>query len=400
MCNDVFLSYDEKLKNSIKIADELDRFFKSWEVTCHVIRKAEIKGDISSYINETISKSNWFIHIFTDNPNMSPWMKKELDMFKYIHHNKLKEETAMWAAIFTPQYKMNEIYNNDSVIQHEIIAGKRDCISISNRQKLKNLLCSILVDKEKLLKKHGEVKIPDFGIKIESIPDERDKINFEKLKEFINNFHDSYEGGLECIYRDKNVAMKRILLHFEKLKQDDCVKMLGFTLRRYVHNKDRDGNDNYPGQLFTEALNSQGCKAKLLLLHEECFAMHERSKIESPEEYDENDLSGTILYSDRNDVIKYCVDNKWYSKNRNGDQNIVSIKKYCTPYIGIVLFNEKAFVELYHLGKDPEAISESKKTICGEVPVLVFKKGTTFYKIFESHFDNIWENADWVEISS
>ena len=66
--------------------------------------------------------------------------------------------------------------------------------------------------------------------------------------------------------------------------------------------------------------------------------------------------------------------------------------QYQTPYVGMVLFDDIIFVEIYHLGNDGEKSEE--KTICGRVPVMVVRNESPFYKLFSTHFERVWEESD------
>lgn len=64
-------------------------------------------------------------------------------------------------------------------------------------------------------------------------------------------------------------------------------------------------------------------------------------------------------------------------------------KKYQTPYVGLVIFDDMLLVEIYHLGDDGE--EKLDKNICGRVPVLFIRAGTSFYNLFKSHFEQVWK---------
>jgi hypothetical protein len=163
------------------------------------------------------------------------------------------------------------------------------------------------------------------------------------------------------------------------------VKMLGFTLNRFVvPNKIRRKNKKNErtfdiGGAIKKAIEENGAKVRLLLLKRTCSAATERIKIESEGEPQEN----IILLNDSVEVENYWKD----TLSEKG----IELKYYETPYAGMVIFDDEAFIELYHLGSKIK-----DQNICGHVPILKVKKldeEEALYEMFESHFENVWEAA-------
>ena len=58
-----------------------------------------------------------------------------------------------------------------------------------------------------------------------------------------------------------------------------------------------------------------------------------------------------------------------------------------TPYAGLILFEDEAYVEIYHIS---ERIQD--RGICGQVPILILKRRSekALFELFESHFKSVW----------
>ncbi|MCX5886333.1 MAG: hypothetical protein NT096_10565 [Proteobacteria bacterium] len=369
----IFISYHEGIPESRKIAVELEQFFKKWGHRCKLIIHSRTTKVTEDAIMEELGKSTWLLQLFTTDPESSKWMERERLWFEGKHHGKLNLKDAI-KVLFTKDTPREDSSFNNLNAQAEL--GKLHLIQIDDPDQAQKTLSSIVFDKYFEDDQIGDIVLPECCRK----PPDPDEIQLQALELFINNFRQANRRGLVSVYPDKWRTLDQIKSHLEQLNNGDSVRMMGFTLHRYVVSDVK--KEGGTGKYFKAAIN-RGATARLLLLDQNCPAAIERVKIENPEK----DFPNTVFYNDSVEV------NNSYKEEKYRD--CVLRKFYKTPYVGLVLFKDEIFVELYHLGHDGEKDkSGMKETICGRVPVLVIKKDSPFYKLFDSHFERVWEIAE------
>ncbi|MBI4825208.1 MAG: toll/interleukin-1 receptor domain-containing protein [Nitrospirae bacterium] len=373
----VFISFHEENNKSAYIADELKKFFTDWKVIHHIVKdKITIKNP-GKIILESIRASDCFLQIFTDS-SRSEWMKKE---WAWAKDQKMERDGAFNIIVLTTSYcDKNEDFTKE--IKNIKKAGYR-VERIDEEDKARNILSGILVNYKKLLKdQHGKIELPDF-CKTQA---EKEQIELGHVGEFIMNFIGAYKRGLKSVYPDRKSIINLLEKRLRRLRNDGGeVKMLGLALRRYTipsedEVKEDEGN---VGQLFWDAINDESNRsnARLLLLKLECDSAKERIKIESPDAMTEDE--SRLFKASKKVQQKYV-----------GHRN-VKIGYYYTPYVGMVIFEDEAYVELYHLGTQIK-----DKAICGHVPIMLIKKNPDegLYELFDSHFENVWINSKQVNL--
>jgi len=383
--NAIFISYHEKNRKSVEIADQLRRFFESWKRPCKQVAFNRDKRVPRTQILEDLASSCTLLQVFTSDAEASKWMEYERAAFEGMRVGfDLRDSVKV---LYTSETHKN-IFGDETVlsswneIQSHAAAGLLDLVKIDDEAEASRLLVSILFDGTHSPKQpEAKLLLPECCCPPKQ-PAEPDINELKSLKDFLFNYIDAYDLGLMCVYRDKDEAMDQIKHRLKELKDGELVRMMGFTLHRYVHPlrpKDKQGT----GVVFEQAIKN-GAIARILLLDRESDAARERMKIESPEEY-KKDISEAVLYRDSEAVETYYRGKELYGGR-------IEIFYYQTPYVGMVLFENCIFVEIYHLGEDPMDVTKNA-TICGKVPVLRIKENSQFYRIFNSHFERQYKIA-------
>lgn len=371
----IFISYKEGDNRSEKIVDQLTNFFNAWEKIESVpVAKTETTDPPEEVIEKKLNKATYLIQILNNEEGTSKWMLKEWKKAESLSFaaKRYKDPKGIRKPIALYTNRLDLHSRSNQFIKEAGASGNRRTINI-DKQNPSPTLIGILVETGRLPVKHGEITVPDFCKK----PHDLDEVNLKALIDFIENFRYAQNRGLVSVYPDNKASLERLKPRLKNIKKNETIRMVGFTLNRYVH----PDNEKGIGNIFYSAIKKEGVKAQLLLLNPYCSAAKERMKIESNVDIDrDGSIEDAILFKHNRGVAKY------YSNNGH-----VDIKYYKTPYVGMVLFDDIIFVELYHLGHDGE--SKKEKTICGRVPVLVIKKPSPFYNLFDSHFANLWENA-------
>lgn len=371
----VFISYKDDDNRSKKIVDQLVKFFIAWEnIESVPVSRAETTAPPKEVIAKELGEAAYLIQILNNKEGPSKWMVVEWEQAESLsvatETYKLQEGIRTPIALYTNKIDLNS--QSYQFIKNAKASGNKRVINI-DKQDPSPTLIGILVETGRLPRKHGGITVPDFCKK----PQDPDEVNLKALIDFIDNFRYAQNRGLVSVYPDNKASLERLKPRLKNIEENETIRMVGFTLNRYVY----PDNEKGIGNIFYSAIKKEGVKAQLLLLNPYCSAAKERMKIESNVDIDRDDsIEDAILYKHNRAVAKY------YSNNGH-----VDIKYYKTPYVGMVLFDDIIFVELYHLGHDGE--SKKEKTICGRVPVLVIKKPSPFYNLFDSHFANLWENA-------
>jgi len=360
----IFLSYHEKSLKSSLIVNQLEEFFKSWKISCHHIKWQETTSPPEPIIIEALKKSDYFIQIFTDKPGLSKWMITEWTTWNLLISGLSPKKFQINPIVFYTKDTNFDIKAFDEIRIHRD-TGKLRVVQIDNSDEAEPTLLGILKETGSLPRRHGKICLPECCEK----NDGPKGIQVHHLNRFLKNFYDASHKGLECVYPDRKAAWQSLIDRITILQKNEEVRFIGFTLKRYVHPSHQDGI----GEKFESAIRHENVTAKFLILDRYCRAAVERSKIESKGEKHLNSL----LFRDNKDVYDY------WKKEKN-----VEIRFYRSPYAGMVLFNDLAFVELYHLGDDI-----ADENMCGHVPILQIRGDNPFYLIFERHFNNIWKNS-------
>lgn len=370
----IFISYKHDEERSFNIANQLSSFFNEWErITCRLIENEESTVPASDLISQKLEDADYLIQIINKRNGPSVWMKTEWDAAGTMA-GLTKEKMHKPIAFYTNIVNLND--NNCEYLKTALTTQKNKIINIDT-QNAGPTIIGILVETGRLSPKHGGVTVPDFCLK----HNDPDEIALKALYEFIGNFHHAHKRGLLGVYPNKDKAMERLAPMLEKIADGDTIKMIGFTLHRFVHPDHNDGI----GKSFLKAIEKENVKAQLLIINPDCSAAQERMKVES--KIIDGNYTEAILSIDSKDVVSYYKHEKFNNK--------VEIKYYRTPYSGIVILDDILFLECYHLGHD--GIEDDGKTICGRVPVMFFKKGSPFYELYNSHFTRLWERGEVVD---
>ncbi len=364
----VFISYKSDDDRSVEIKDQLEEFFNNWGLECKPVDRIENIDPPKIIIDTELRTSHYLIQIFNRQEKPSPWMRKEWDEAQNFH--KYGENMRMLAAFYTTETPIdNESFRRYVTDRNR---GEKRIINIDKEKKnAETTIQGIVINAGVLNKTHGKIILPDFCY----FPQDPSDISLEAFEDFIECFRDAYEKGLSKVYPDKDKPTAWIVKRLRSMKDGEKVRMLGFTLNRFIYPENKRGI----GDVFEQVLSTHDCKAELLIFDRDCQAAHDRMKIETYGDYKKGPKY-TLLYKDNENVEKYYSKKKW--KDR------ITIKKYSTPYMGMVIFNDMILVEIYHLGDDGE--EKTDKNICGRVPLLFIQGDTPFYKLFESHFERVW----------
>jgi len=353
----MFISYKESDNESINIAKQLRIYLEPWGIECVIIKNKSYEGenDVKKIIFAELGRSNYFLQILASMPR-SDYMQIEW-------------ETAQ------AQYNLGLI--KKPIVLHTDIVDNfgRGCdyhaTRIGDEDGIQALLKGML--KHKFYMQPRKLYLPECFRRKKR--DERIVFNnIDELLKYLENFKDVHDRGLERIYPSSKSIIERIENKFIELSKQPKkeVRLLGFTLKRFVI----PDEDKPIGKAFKAAID-EGATAKLLLLDRECQAARERTSIESPDKPHKDSL----LVTDNQKVVREYTHDEYKGK--------VDIRYYETPYFGMVLFEDEAFVETYNLGT--EISGESlKEGFCGKVPIMLIRRGCDLYPLFESHFENVW----------
>lgn len=356
----IFFSYEEGNQNSRDIVERVRKFFESWRVTCHVVREHVSGQAPRDEIKRLIlQESDVFLQVFGDDFKITEWMRTE------VHW----AETATRVE-WPPAVLFTERTRHDARFRELKEPGTWPMYQIDDPEKARVFLTSMLVKLGRLGKNPGKIELPSWCRR-------ESGIQLDALEEFIRSFRGSHERGLKSVYTERADAVRKALLPRMERFEDKggMVRMAGFTLKRFVHPEEE------LGEIFQRALEGKG-KARLLALDPMCSAAVERARIESPgRKHPQKSLLGIDG--------KKVRDHYFPKKRARYLPETLDYRYYKTPYVGLVVFDDEAFVELYHLGQQV-----GDKGICGKVPVLLFGRRDEedcFYNLVSSHFDNLWE---------
>ncbi|HEX5736838.1 MAG TPA: hypothetical protein VF131_28660 [Blastocatellia bacterium] len=367
---DVFLSYYSGNNKSIEIKNKLAEFLKDWKIKYFDFTEAQTLGSPEDHTLDNLKRARFFLQIFTDHNNSREWMREEWVAAKFF----------LRTSGF-PMERIVILHTNQTDLKHRTFNQLRGWLewlripkyNLDDEKQVQNCLYAILIETGRIIhEKHGEVRMPTFT----QPPVVAERITLEVVEEFISNFKDVSKKGLERFYADREELTPRLEKKLKELKDSrGLIRMLGFTLNDYVFPK-KEGL----GTLFRSAIKNHA-KARLLLLDRNCKAARDRAKIESPGiKYEQSKF-----YTDSEPVCAL------YSQEPD-----VEIRHYDTPYLGLIICEDEAFVEIYHLGKKKG--DEGKKEdqeICGHVPIWVVRNDGKhgLYQLFESHFEEVWSRS-------
>ena len=373
----IFISFHEGIPESLDIAHQLQEFFKGWGRECSLVMSQKKKAPPEKTIHEELMRTSIFLQLFTVDPEPSDWMKEEMSLFGYEigRRNPSPHRGDVVKYLYT-QDTVNALetdggpdrFSHFRSIQTQTKEGRLHLVRIDQPEDAQRLLSAILFEDRYPGKDFGDIVLPECCRQDTALD-----YKLQDLRTFLGNFVDAYERGLKGVFAVREKAQRQIEAALHSLKPKEMARMIGFTLRSYV-DPDKGGT----GRAF-EAAMGRGAEARLLLLNPNSQAGRQRMAIESPGV----PSNKTTLCQDSQEVAKKYAGDEWKEK--------VKIRYYSTPYFGMVLFPDRAFVEIYHLGHDGEKEEEGKgELICGRVPIMVLQKGTPFYRLFASHFDSIW----------
>lgn len=386
----IFISYKEDNEKSAEIALELREFFKRWGQDCELVAYSISNSPPKNEIRDKIKSSKYMLQLLTTDRKISDWMQWERDTFETVLSYDDNDPTT-FGKRFKVLHTAETDFNSEEFSDIRALAkeGLLSLIPIDNEIKAQKLFKSIIFN-DLSFKSTGEICLPECckpkaSSKIHKKKLGPDRFRIDDAYKYLKNFRIANSKGLKSVHPDNNSARNQIIEKIQQLKTGESVSLVGFTLHRYTH------PDRTVGSEFVKAIKDRGAKAKLLLINRNCRAADERMRIESSEEYYTN-KEHAILFDDNVKVETYYRNNNFF----NGQ---VELKFYSTPYSGVVIFEDLIFVEIYHLGDDEENLVDDNEnlepinTICGRVPVLVIEKGSPFYRIFSSHFDQLWDSA-------
>lgn len=369
--NKLFISYHEKESDSMNIAKQLENFFGlgGWGLDCQLVKYSEKTQPPRDIIRRNLAESLYLIQLFSTQPATSNWMRTEWDMYEALHKD--KEDYKEPIIFYTKRTDRNHSSFNSIKVREE--SGYLKVVQIDDPEAAHDILIAILKEiniiNDPERKRKGKIELPEF-CRARVI---QELIEVSEVGKFIENFYEANRRGLECVYPDRKAAMEWVRAKFNALHGEEMIRMAGFTLKRYVHPeyKDRNGEEGV-GSEFVSAIN-RGVKAELLLLNPDCQAARRRAVIESPGKSFEN----TLFFEDYDAVRKYYKEHDF--------QGRVQVELYEEPYVGLVIFENEIYIELYHTGDEL-----ADPNICGHVPILVARNGSIYYREFMSHFTNHW----------
>jgi len=376
----IFISYREKLQPSTEIALGLSEFFKEWGRKCDLIKYSIGNAPPLHKIVESIKSSNYLLQIFTSDTEMSEWMVRERVMFAQEHLGNLKLDESI-IVLYTSDTDPNNGYYKEFKVMAD--NGHLRFIKIDDEEDAQIFLKSIIFDDNCHLESSGPICLPPCckprifspmpGAKRQS-----DTPSFIEIEDLFSSFRIARSKGLKSVKPDNRSVEDQILQKINQLQEGDMVSIIGFTLHRFTHPSRTIGAE------FVKAVRNRNAKARLLLLNRSCRAADERMRIESPDDY-ASGKENAILYKDNVAVESFYREKDFFGGN-------VELKFYSTPYSGVMIFYDIIFVEVYHLGDDGESEAD-ENTICGRVPVMVIENNSPFYRIFSSHFNQLWAGA-------
>lgn len=360
----LFLSFDYGNQLAQRITSELVAWFKPWNITAIRMDDRETV-DFEKRISASIKTANLFVQVVTPGSSKREWLAKERHWAEQAH-GKNKNKPSEFVFLLTED--ISESWKPPSSLpsKPKVYRIPRDA----------NRGLTAILRQATGLTSIGGISLPPFCRAESGV-----HLRLEELIELLHNYSDGYKKGLVAVYSDRQQpsARERLRGRMEQLaKVGGTVRMAGFTLSAYVLPPKRSG-ETMCGDVFQKALRHRSTRACLMLLDVKSLAAEERCSIESP------DLGAdAILYRDSMRVCKrFPID----------DEKRVSVKFYKSPYIGLVLFDDLVFVEIYHLGTEGGSTT-AEKGICGQAPYLVFRNqsddNVCMYKLFSSHFDNLW----------
>lgn len=379
----IFISYREANKESSEIALDLQRFFIEWGRDCELVKYSLSNSHPKQKIRDYLKASKYLLQLFTTDTDISEWMKFERDTFETMldYEDEKIKFNDRFKVLYTSNTDMNSLAFTDTLALAN--SGLITLFKIDNEEDAQIFLKSIIFDERCQLEGTGPICLPACckPKTYSQLPPSKQNIDNPYVREtedYIHNFRIARNRGLKSVQPDKVALEHLVSRRIQDLKEGDNVSLVGFTLHRYTH---PEGN---LGPEFIKAIAERNANARLLVLNRNCRAAKERMRIESPLEIKSN-KEKALLYKDNLAVETFYNDNAFYDGK-------VQLRFYSTPYSGVVIFEDLIFVEIYHLGDDGES-TEEEKTICGRVPVMVIEKDSPFYRIFSSHFEQLWDSA-------
>lgn len=370
----VFLSFEHNNPKSEPTMSELRKFFSEWGCRVEVARNEPRVDPVEKAVCKMIGQCDYFLQILTDT-TQSEWMKKEwlaAETCSAFHQRPRRVYLA-----YTEDAKRNRA---SAKLIHELEQHELPHVvpfQIDNEESARPILEGLLVELERLDPvAHGKIELPACNCASDEAETKDYRGMVRALEGFVDSFQKAMQLGLEQIEVDRDQAQSRLRSRFENA-QDEKIKMLGFTLRRYVDPE----HDSGLGGKLQQAMDSRRVKLDLLLLDPHCDAARQRIAIESPKARHEESL----LVKDSTLVTTYL----------SARSDKVTWKYYRHPYVGLVIFSDLLFVECYHLSKNVGADG-----ICGQVPIMVARRGSFFYRLFESHFQSVWDAPEASDFSA
>jgi hypothetical protein len=362
----VFLSYSFESKRSYEIVQQLDAFFQPWGVKVIDLQKSQtVKRTPVEEVLVAIRSCGWFIQLFTDHSNDREWMKDEWG-FAVAHG--ITKILAHTSETNLEHHSFNKLMG---------LGGNLRRVDFSNPRATEDFLYAVLLEAGALGENHGPIQLPVLCQRQSAA----ERIDVDSVGEFLTNFLASHRKGLAAVFPDRQHAFEaRLQDRFRRFSESGgLVRLVGFTLARYVlppRLMEHTSAGQQVGQFFETAITTKGASAHLLLLDPSSRAAEDRMRIESdgipPEQ--------SLFFTDFSRVY-------WHLAQLSAKHE-VQTKYYASPYAGLVLFEDEAYVEVYHLGR-----LAGDRGLCGQVPILVVRKleNPCFYKFFESHFDSLWD---------
>lgn len=175
------------------------------------------------------------------------------------------------------------------------------------------------------------------------------------------------------------------------------IRIMGIALRHFFQ------NETYKEELTK--LKELGVKFRVLLLDAESEAALERSKIESPEIYEQGYLER--LPDEEKENYNLFLDTAMFRDLYGVHEYVVSISppwienfdvKYYKndPSYYLIIFPDKLIIENYHYGSVKECeIPSDRPTqfIGGRIPIFVYDSDCFTSKLISNHFEQIWRRS-------
>jgi len=366
----IFISYHENLDESFFIAEELKEYYEKWGLRCVLIKDKRSISDPRQTIAKALGETDFLLQLYTNDPSPTDWMQREWEQYEIIRMSKNMKENR--AVLHTKDTNLNDPFFEKFIKKGK--SGELLVWQIDDEKDCRVAVETILEHSKRLVEPHGKVVLPEFCLS--RIPHLRG-LRSSQVANFFHNFYEANLKGLECVYPDRLAALGSVEQKINSLREGEKVRMLGITLKRYVLPDPEHPKST--GKYFESAIE-RGAEADLLQLNPKCPAAKHRAEIETPDKAYEK----STLFTEGEAVRSFY-------KNKPEFNGKVKIEFYDFPYVGILLFKDEIYIELYHVGKELQF-----PNICGHVPILVARKDSDFYKLFESHFVSLWPKKEGI----